>query len=193
MRKLVTGAVALAAMALAPGSVTAKGAQAGSAHDFTFQSIDGKPMPLAAFRGKVLLVVNTASFCGFTRQYQGLQALWERFEAAGLVVIGVPSNDFGEQEPKGESEIKAFCQGAFGVTFPLTAKVAVQGKDAHPFYAWARETLGAAAAPGWNFHKYLVGADGRLVQSFTTLMSPDSTAIVTAIEAELAKARAAPG
>ena len=192
MKRLIGSAVALAAIGLAPGVVSSGPAQTGSAHDFSFRSIDGSPMPLAAYRGKVLLVVNTASFCGFTRQYAGLQALWETYSDRGLVVIGVPSNDFGEQEPKGEGEIKAFCQGAFGVTFPLTEKVRVSGDDAHPFYAWARATLGAAAAPGWNFHKYLVGADGRLVSSFSTRMSPDSAAIVQAIEAELARA-AAPG
>jgi len=193
MIKGFNNALAVAAMLMAPATVAAGQSATGSAWDHVFTSIDGSPMPLANFRGKVLLVVNTASFCGFTRQYQGLQALWSRYEAQGLVVIGVPSNDFGEQEPKGEAEIKEFCQGAFGVTFPLTSKVAVTGDAAHPFYAWAREALGPSAAPGWNFHKYLVGADGRLVSSFSTRMSPESEPIVAAIETELHKARAAGG
>ena len=105
-----------------------------SAFEHEFDAIEGGKLPLAQWRGKVLLVVNTASFCGFTPQYEGLQKLWERYEAKGLVVIGVPSNDFGEQEPKAESEILGFCKGAFNVTFPLTTKQAVKGPQAHPFY-----------------------------------------------------------
>jgi glutathione peroxidase len=122
------------------------------AFDFDFISIDGKPMPLEAFEGRVLLVVNTASFCGFTPQYKGLQALSDTYEAKGLTVIGVPSNDFGAQEPKSEAEIKTFCEGAFGITFPLTEKAVVKGAAAHPFYRWALAQLGADAAPSWNFH-----------------------------------------
>lgn len=191
MRKVLSSIAAMAAIALAPGAVHAAAAQKGSAHDFTFQSIDGKPMPLKGFAGKVLLIVNTASFCGFTRQYEGLQKLWADYEAKGLVVIGVPSNDFGAQEPKAEDEIKEFCQGAFGITFPLTSKESVSGEAAHPFYKWARDTLGTAAAPGWNFHKYLVGGDGRLVSAFSTRTAPDDKKVTAAIEAELARGRAA--
>ena len=114
----------------------------GNAFDHEFEAIEGGKLPLSKWRGKVLLVVNTASFCGFTRQYEGLQKLWERYEGKGLVVVGVPSNDFGWQEPKSESEILSFCQGAFNVTFPLTNKQSVRGSGAHPFYRWAREALG---------------------------------------------------
>lgn len=156
-----------------------------SAYDFGFEAIEGGKLPLATYRGKVLLVVNTASFCGFTPQYKGLQALWDRYEKRGLVVIGVPSNDFGGQEPKAEGEILEFCQGAFGITFPLTTKEVVSGAAAHPFYKWARETLGPAAAPHWNFHKYLVGRDGRLVTAFDTRVTPDATELTAAIEAAL--------
>jgi glutathione peroxidase len=183
--------VALGTMVMAPATVAASQPQSGSAYDFEFVSIDGKPMPLSAYRGKVLLIVNTASFCGFTKQYKGLQALWDKYEAKGLVVIGVPSNDFGEQEPKAENEIKEFCEGAFGVTFPLTSKVSVKGEAAHPFYKWAELTLGSSAVPSWNFHKYLVGADGRLLQSFSTRLEPESVGIVTAIETALKMAAAA--
>ncbi|MEM6666158.1 MAG: glutathione peroxidase, partial [Pseudomonadota bacterium] len=120
----------------------------GKAFTFDFRTIDNKPMPLEQFRGKALLVVNTASFCGFTGQYGDLQDVWERYRDDGLVVIGVPSNDFGEQEPGTAEEIKTFCEVNFDIDFPLARKVAVKGADAHPFYAWARETLGAAKAPG---------------------------------------------
>jgi glutathione peroxidase len=180
----------LAAIPLALGGMAGGGATpaaAGSAFDHTFEAIDGKPMPLATFRGKVLLVVNTASFCGFTNQYSALQSLHERFEAKGLVVIGVPSNDFGGQEPKAEAEVAAFCQGAFGVTFPLTKKYRVRGGEAHPFYRWAADSLGSMNAPWWNFHKYLVGRDGRLIAAFGSQAAPDSPRVVAAIEAELAK------
>ncbi len=185
MRKLLS----IAAGLLTAGTLAAPPAAlaAGSAWDHTFQSIDGKPMPLSAFRGKVLLVVNTASFCGFTQQYAALQKLHETYEARGLVVVGAPSNDFGGQEPKSEADVKTFCEGAFGITFPLTAKIHVRGSEQHPFYAWASDTLGAMNAPWWNFHKYLVGRDGKLVTAFGTRTEPQSPDVVKAIEAELAK------
>lgn len=158
---------------------------ASSAFEFAFVGIDGKPMPFSDYRGKALLVVNTASFCGFTPQYEGLQTLHERYETKGLVVIGVPANDFGAQEPKGNAEIASFCQGAFNVTFPLTEKQIVKGKDAHPFYAWARQVLGEASTPRWNFHKYLVDREGRLVGAFPSTIEPQSSTLVGAIEAAL--------
>jgi glutathione peroxidase len=177
-------ALALFAIAglLAMIPFTARGDPAASAFDHEFEAIEGGRLPLSQWRGKVLLVVNTASFCGFTQQYDGLQKLWERYEGKGLVVLGVPSNDFGEQEPKSEGEILNFCQGAFNVTFPLTTKQPVKGADAHPFYRWAREALGADAAPRWNFHKYLVGRDGTLIAGF----EPLSAKMTSAIEAALA-------
>lgn len=162
-----------------------------TAWDFAFTSIDGKPMPLSDFKGKVLLVVNTASFCGFTRQYEALQALDAKYQSQGFHVIGVPSNDFGGQEPKAAGEIKEFCEGMFGVTFPLTDKVVVSGDGAHPFYAWARDQLGWLNAPKWNFHKYLVGRDGKLVTSFYSSTAPDADRLVKAVEAELAKPKLA--
>jgi glutathione peroxidase len=158
-----------------------------SAFEHEFEAIEGGKLPLGQWRGKALLVVNTASFCGFTPQYEGLQALWQRYEARGLVVIGVPSNDFGEQEPKAESEILGFCKGAFGVTFPLTTKQAVKGPQAHPFYVWAREALGAGNAPRWNFHKYLVGRDGKLIAGYGSQVEPLSPELTKAIEATLTR------
>ena len=121
------------AIMLAMAHVSTQAEPAG-AFDHEFEAIEGGKLPLAQWRGKALLVVNTASFCGFTPQYEGLQALWERYQARGLVVIGVPSNDFGEQEPKAEAEIQAYCKGAFNVSFPLTTKQVVKGAQAHPFY-----------------------------------------------------------
>ena len=143
-------------------------------------------MPLSAYAGKVVMLVNTASFCGYTRQYAGLQALWESYEAKGLIVIGVPSNDFN-QEPDGEAKIADFCQGAFGVTFPLTEKVSVKGSAAHPVYKWIDNVLNGNGAPGWNFHKFLIGADGVSVQSFGTQVTPESPELTAANARELQK------
>ena len=117
-------------------------------------------MPLAAWRGRPVLVVNTASFCGYTPQYRDLEALWRRYRERGLVVLGVPSNDFGQQEPGSAAEIKQFCETNYQVDFPLTEKYRVIGGDAHPFYRWVAAQLGEAGAPRWNFHKYLIGPDG---------------------------------
>ena len=159
-----------------------------SAHDFVFNSIEGERLPLSRFDGKVVMVVNTASHCGFTRQYADLQTVWERYRDRGLVVLGVPSNDFGGQEPGSEEEIKTFCEVNFNVDFPLTEKVQVKGADAHPFYRWAAEELGTKAKPRWNFHKYLIGPDGKLAGWFPTVTSPTSEEVTRAIEAKLADA-----
>lgn len=167
------------------------GGAARTAWDFSFTSIDGKPMPLSDFRGQVLLVVNTASFCGFTKQYKALQELHQKYAPQGFAVIGVPSNDFGAQEPKAAGEIKEFCEGMFGVEFPLTDKNVVSGDGAHPFYKWARDELGWMNAPKWNFHKYLVGRDGKLVTSFFSMTTPDADRLVSAVETELKKPKVA--
>jgi glutathione peroxidase len=161
-----------------------------SALDFTFEAINGKPLPLAQYRGKVLLVVNTASQCGYTPQYEALQKLWQTYKDRGLVVIGVPSNDFGGQEPGSEAEIAGFCKGVYGVTFPLTAKYHVKGREAHPFFKWAAGEAGSKGAPFWNFHKYLIGADGRLAAWFPTATAPDADLVVKTIERELASVKA---
>jgi glutathione peroxidase len=159
--------------------------QAHSAWDFSFVGIDGQPLPLAQYQGKALLVVNTASQCGFTPQYKGLEALAVKYRERGLVVLGVPSNDFGGQEPGSATEIKSFCETAFGIDFPLTEKVKVTGDEAHPFYQWAAREMGPLAKPRWNFHKYLIAPDGRLVDWFSTVTSPDSASVAKAIEAVL--------
>lgn len=157
-----------------------------TAHDFTFTAITGETLPLAQFKGKPVLVVNTASECGFTPQYKELQQLHERYGSRGLVVLAVPSDDFGGQEPGGNKEIQAFCQTQYGVNFYLAAKERVKGDAAHPFYRWARQEKGALAAPKWNFHKYLIAPDGRLAEWFATPTSPLSDKVTSAIEALLA-------
>jgi len=156
-----------------------------SAWDFSFESLDGKPLPLAAFKGKAVLVVNTASKCGFTPQYKDLEEIHKRYRAKGLVVIGVPCNDFGGQEPGGAGEIKTFCDTVYGITFPLTAKTHVTGRDAHPFYIWAREQVGLLGTPKWNFHKYLISPDGKLAKWFSSPTSPAAQRFATALDREL--------
>jgi len=154
-----------------------------TAYDFTFTTLIGeKPMALSQYKGKVLLIVNTASECGFTPQYKALQALYDKYKDKGLVVIGVPSNDFGEQEPGSAQEIKKFCDLNYGITFPMMSKQDVIGDKAHPFYKWAYEVLGFGSAPKWNFHKYLIDGNGKLVDYFGSSTKPDSGAITSAIE-----------
>ena len=153
--------------------------------DHAVRTLAGEPASLADYRGKVLLLVNVASQCGLTPQYAELQKLWERYRERGLVVLGVPCNDFGAQEPGSEKQIQSFCEVNYGVDFPLTAKAHVTGKDAHPFYKWAAEVAGEAAAPRWNFHKYLVGPDGELAAWFPTKTSPGAKDVAAAIEAAL--------
>ena len=153
-----------------------------SAHDFTFPAIDGRPLSLAEFRGRPVLVVNTASACGFTPQYNDLVRLWQTYRDRGLVVLGVPSNDFGQQEPGDEARIREFCTVNYGVEFPMTTKQVVLGAGAHPFYRWIEDRFGAAATPRWNFHKYLIDAEGELAGAWPSKVSPLAPEIVTAIE-----------
>jgi glutathione peroxidase len=153
-----------------------------SAHDFSFPAIDGGTVKLADFKGRPVLVVNTASECGYTPQYAGLERLWRSYRERGLVVLGVPSNDFGAQEPGAEPAINSFCQLNYGVDFPLTAKQAVIGGNAHPFYRWVVTELGEAAAPKWNFHKYLVDRSGKRVQSYGSAVTPQDPKLLSAIE-----------
>ena len=173
---------------LALGLFVAAGAQAGSVPVFSFTSIEGQPLSLSDYRGKAVLVVNTASRCGFAPQYAGLQGLWEKYRDKGLVVLGVPSNDFGAQEPGSEAEIKSFCEVNFDIDFPMTTKEVVSGDAAHPFYKWAATHFGTLSKPRWNFHKYLVAPDGQLAGWFSTITSPTSDKVVRAIEAQLANA-----
>lgn len=153
-------------------------------YQFSFQNIDGGPLPLTEYKGKVLLIVNTASRCGFTKQYEGLQDLFEKYSAQGLVVLGVPSNDFMGQEPGSNAEIKEFCETTFGITFPMAEKVSVKGRNAHPFYLWVSQLEGGDT-PGWNFHKFLFDRNGKLLGSFGSSTAPDSNKINDAIEAAI--------
>ncbi|MET0274969.1 MAG: glutathione peroxidase [Phenylobacterium sp.] len=157
----------------------------GSAYDFAFKSLGGGPLPLTSFQGKAVLVVNTASKCGLTPQYEGLESLYADKKGEGLVVLGVPCNQFAGQEPGSEAEIAEFCQTRFNVDFPMTAKVEVKGPDAHPFYKWARERLGEPAEPVWNFHKILIGRDGQPVRAFDPRTEPSSEELVAAIDEAL--------
>jgi glutathione peroxidase len=152
------------------------------AYRFNFVSIDGEPLPLAAWRGRPVLVINTASFCGYTPQYRDLEAVWQRYRDRGLVVLGVPSNDFGRQEPGSAGEIKQFCASNYSVDFPLAEKCRVIGGDAHPFYRWVAESLGEAGTPRWNFHKYLVGPDGQLAGAWPAQVAPTDARITGEIE-----------
>jgi glutathione peroxidase len=156
-----------------------------NAYDFSFTSIDGDPLPLASFKGKPVLVVNTASKCGLTPQYEGLEKLYRDYKAKGLVVLGVPCNQFAGQEPGSDAEIKAFCQVKFDVDFPMTSKVDVKDEGRHPFYAWAEDKLGTPAVPVWNFHKILIGADGEAIAAFGPRTEPLAPEITEAVEKAL--------
>jgi glutathione peroxidase len=152
-----------------------------SAHEFAFQTIDGAPLPLTRFDGKVVLVVNTASACGLTPQYDGLEKLYTEYKDRGLVVLGVPCNQFAGQEPGTEAEIKDFCETRFNIDFPLTAKVDVKGDAAHPFYKWAKDQLGEPAEPVWNFHKILIGKSGEAIRAFGPRTDPMDAEVTAAI------------
>lgn len=158
-----------------------------TAHDFTFKSIDGTPLPLSSFKGKAVLVVNVASQCGLTPQYSGLEQLWKDKKDKGLIVLGVPANDFGAQEPGTEKEIKTFCETRFNVDFPMTAKEHVIGSEAHALYKWIAGELGEDAAPKWNFHKYLINKDGTLAGTFGSRTEPGDAAMAAEIDKALAK------
>lgn len=155
-----------------------------TAYGFSFPGLKGSDIKLADYAGRPILVVNTASQCGYTPQYAGLQELWSEFRARGLMIIGVPSNDFGNQEPGGPHEIDDIAHGRFGIGFPIAAKTVVKGPNAHPFYKWAAEAR-PRDLPRWNFHKYLVGRDGYLVDAFGSEMEPMDTRVKTAVARSL--------
>lgn len=155
-----------------------------SLHSFRMRRLDGTDAALSTYAGKVLLIVNTASQCGYTPQYEGLQALHARYEASGFSVLGFPSNDFGGQEPGSSEEIATFCKTRFGVNFPMFEKVKTKGSDAAPLYVLLAEAKGA---PKWNFHKYLVDKHGVPVRAWPSTVAPDSPEISGAIDAELAR------
>ncbi|VIO74388.1 Hydroperoxy fatty acid reductase gpx1 [Bradyrhizobium ivorense] len=158
-----------------------------TAYAFSFAALSGGDIRLADYAGRPMMIVNTASLCGFTPQYAGLQQVWSEFRDRGFVMIGVPSNDFGGQEPGGPTEIAETAQHQYGVTFPIAAKVVVKGANAHPFYKWAAEAR-PKDVPRWNFHKYLIGRDGYIADVFSEQVAPEDTRIKTGIARALAVA-----
>ena len=182
---VAVGCLGLAAQAQTPGAASATSARACPAilqHQFA-RLQDESPQHLCQYAGKVLLVVNTASFCGFTKQYEGLEALYAKYQRRGLVVLGFPSNDFGKQEPGSAKEIADFCFNTYGVQFPMFAKTVVAGEARNPFYAALVKATGQA--PKWNFHKYLLDRDGKVVGSYASETTPDNPALLAAIDQAL--------
>jgi glutathione peroxidase len=161
---------------------------ASSVHEFTMKSLDGKQVPLASFKGKVMLVVNVASQCGYTYQYEALQALYETYKSRGFVIAGFPANNFGEQEPGTDAEIQTFCKSKYSVTFPMFSKISVKGSDKAPLYQFLTDAKTNPKTGGeiqWNFTKFLVDRNGKVIQRFEPAVEPDSKEIEAAVEAAL--------
>ena len=154
------------------------------AHEFSFKSIDGEKIDLQNYKDNVMVVVNVASRCGFTNQYEDLQNLWSKYKDKDLVVIGVPTNNF-KQEPGSNKDIKDFCETNFNINFPMTEKMDVIGGNAHPFFKWAKENHGRNAIPKWNFHKIIIGKDGKVADTFTSITKPSSKNFMNLIEKEI--------
>ena len=152
-----------------------------TAYDYEFNSIDGEIIKLSQYRGKVIVVVNVASRCGYTPQYEDLQRLWSEYKSKDLIVLGVPTNNF-RQETGNNKEIKNFCETNFGITFPMTEKISVIGNNSHPFYKWARKDYGIGAIPKWNFHKIIIGKDGKVAETFSSITKPSSKKFIQIIE-----------
>ena len=153
----------------------------GVAYDYRFNGIDGNQIKLSDFRNKVIVVVNVASRCGYTPQYKDLQTLYNNYKDRNLIIIGVPTNNF-KQEPGTNDQIKDFCETNFGITFPMTEKINVIGNNSHPFYKWAKEDFGIGAIPKWNFHKIVIGKNGKVVDTFASFTKPTSKKFVKLIE-----------
>ena len=151
-------------------------------YDFKINSINGEELNLSIFKDKTILLVNVASKCGFTKQYDDLQKLYDDYKEKGLVVIGIPSNQFGSQEPGSEAEIKNFCETNFNINFPMTSKYEVKGANAHPIYIWAKETYGKSTVPKWNFHKILINKNGKVEDTFVSFTGPLSNKIIKKLE-----------
>ena len=150
--------------------------------DFKINSINGDNVNLSKYTGNAILLVNVASNCGFTKQYDDLQRLYDEFKDEGLIIVGVPSNQFGGQEPGTDEEIKKFCETNFNITFPITSKYDVKGNNAHPIYLWAKDTFGKSTVPKWNFHKILINKDGEIVETFASFTSPMSKKIINRLK-----------
>lgn len=178
MHKLFLTGVAVAASLFGASNVM----------DFSLNSIDGQPAPLSQYKGKVIMIVNVASKCGYTPQYAGLEALYEKYKSQGFVILGFPANNFGAQEPGTNEEIKTFCSRTYNVTFPMYAKISVKGEDKHPLYRYLTDKQANPATGGeiqWNFTKFLVGKDGKVVARFESAVTPESPQVAAAIEKAL--------
>jgi glutathione peroxidase len=184
-RTIVTAALAAIASPAGGRRVRAQAVSHITAYAFSFPALAGGDIKLADYTGRPLMIVNTASLCGFTPQYAGLQQLWTEFHHRGLMIVGVPSNDFGGQEPGGSADIAETAQHQYGVTFPIAAKVVVKGPNAHPFYKWAADVR-PKDVPRWNFHKYLIGRDGNIADVFPENVEPIDTRVKTTIARALA-------
>tara|TARA_A100001015_G_scaffold299002_1_gene382505 strand:- start:5903 stop:6421 length:519 start_codon:yes stop_codon:yes gene_type:complete len=160
--------------------------QNNSVYDFNFKSLDGGLIQMKEYKNNVILVVNVASRCGYTPQYEDLQFIWDKYKNNNLIVIGIPTNNF-KQEPASNKEIKDFCETNFGINFPMTEKMDVIGSNAHPFYQWARKDYGLGAIPKWNFHKIIIGKDGKIVDTFASFTKPTSKKFIKIIEKEIKK------
>ena len=154
------------------------------AYEFKFKSLDGGFIKLDDYKDRVIVVVNVASRCGFTKQYDDLQSLWTNYKDKGLIVIGIPTNDF-KQEPASNSEIKDFCEQNFNIDFPMTEKINVLGREAHAFYKWAKDNHGKKAVPKWNFHKIIINKKGKIVDTFASITNPSSSRFINVIEDQI--------
>jgi glutathione peroxidase len=178
MRKLIFTGVVMTAALFGASNVL----------DFTLNSIDGKPAPLSQYQGKVVLIVNVASRCGYTPQYEGLEKVYEKYKDKGFVILGFPANNFGGQEPGTNEEIKTFCSSKYSVKFPLYSKISVKGDDIHPLYRFLTDKQANPATGGdikWNFTKFLVGKDGKVIARFEPAVTPESAEVAAAIEKAL--------
>jgi glutathione peroxidase len=181
MRTLLAVTLFISAFAFAVGK---------SAYDFTLNSIDGQPTPLSSYKGKVVLLVNVASKCGYTPQYSALESTYEKYKDRGLVIVGIPANNFGAQEPGTNEEIKTFCTRKYNVSFPMMAKVSVKGSDQTPLYQFLTDKSANPSTGGeikWNFTKFLLDRDGRIIGRFEPEVTPDSSPVTSAIEKALGK------
>jgi glutathione peroxidase len=186
MRALIPAAIWMASLAVA--SIGAEK----NVYDYTLNTIDGQPAPLSAYKGTVVMLVNVASRCGFTPQYTALEAIYEKYKDRGFVIVGIPANNFGAQEPGTNQEIKTFCQSKYNVTFPMMSKVSVKGDDKTPLYQYLTDKTANPKTGGdiqWNFTKFLVGPDGQIITRFEPAMSPDSPEVTGAIEKALASVK----
>ena len=156
------------------------------AYDYSFKDLDGQELKLSEFKEKVVVVTNVASKCGFTSQYEDLQTIWEKYQSKGLIVIGVPSNSFN-QEFETNKEVKNFCEAKFGISFPMTQKEIVRGENAHPFYKWAKKSYGNGSVPKWNFHKIIIGKNGKVFDTFASMTNPTSKKFIRSLEKALSQ------